>query len=477
MFINTYFMESYIIWNAHRNMENTAKELNEKLRVNPDYYWINDIRSESLYLVFDEETINPTLHPGARLEPPSAPQSGQSNGVQQPPKKFIDMFLKEAPILIKQLKEGPDKVLKGAEIMGKGMYKTIYHLKVLDNGDLIIQIYKGKEAFETVSVTMRFLYSAATLVFVLGIIMIWKISNLIGQKAKNLSAKTKKMGELDFSDPIVVKSNDEIGQLSSNINILSSRLEEVIDDLKVSNERLNFELKKERSLEQMRRQFVSDVSHELKNPLSMIQGYADGLLHDIPKTENDKKYYQKIIVEEADRLGKLLKDLLDLSSYESAVFKLTYGQVDLNDLISDIHERYKVKADEKGLSIQMDFTEIPMIHADQRRLEQVVVNLLSNALKYSDREGLILIKTNHDGNHVVFSIANTGNLLNQKQMDMIWNSFHQVDSTRPGNGLGLPIVKSILKLHKGNCLVSVENEMNCFKVQLPIIADCKTQAL
>ncbi|MDP5275973.1 sensor histidine kinase [Chengkuizengella axinellae] len=469
LFINAFFMETYVIWNAHRDMENTAIELNEKVRENPNYYWINDIREESLYLIFDEETINPPPpHPGTQTEPPSNTRSERSNGEQSPPRRAVEAFMKEAPYLINQVKGSPDKMLKGADQMGKGTYMAIYHLKVLDNGDLIIQVYQGKEAFETISVTMRFLYTASTFIFILGITIIWKISNIIGQKAKNMSAKTKKMGELDFSDPITVNSKDEIGHLSHNINTLSNKLEDVIGDLKISNEKLNVELEKERSMEQMRRQFVSDVSHELKNPLSMIQGYADGLFHDIPKTEADKKYYQKVIVEEADRLGKLLKDLLDLSSYESGVFKLTYEQVDLNELISNTLDRYRLKANEKELSIQMELNEIPIIYADPRRLEQILVNLVSNALKYSDQEGKIVIRTHHNGEQVTFLIANTGDLLNQKQMDMIWNSFHQVDSTRSGNGLGLPIVKSIVKLHKGNCMVSVENEMNCFKVQLPV---------
>ena len=111
----------------------------------------------------------------------------------------------------------------------------------------------------------------------------------MGRKLERLSDKTRKMGMLDFSDPIQVSGSDELGKLLGNINNLSYQLENVIGDLKDSNEKLNVELQKERSMEQMRRQFVSDVSHELKNPLSMIQGYADGLYYDIAKTEEDKK--------------------------------------------------------------------------------------------------------------------------------------------------------------------------------------------
>jgi len=437
-------------------MRETANRVDRLLETHPPEGWLERVRIESNSLVYYEKMDSKNYK---KIEHHSemTPHEHAFADIHNSLPKFIEMARENK-------KQEYAVVTTGPNFHGED---SVY-LKILSNGDVIYFIMKIKHAYETIELNQEFLLGTSVLVFILAFIIILLISSVIGRKMETISSKTKKMGNLDFSDPIIIKNSDEIGKLSMNINELSHKLEDVIEELKDSNDRLNIELQKERSMEQMRRQFVSDVSHELKNPLSMIQGYADGLYHNIPKTEADKKYYQKVIVEEADRLGKLLKDLLDLSSYESGVFSLTYNHVDINALIEDIVERYRLKVEEKRLRIQMNFSSMPMIPADVRRLEQVIVNLLSNAVKYSNDEGQIYIRSKRVSDHVEFYIANTGELLSEKQMGLIWNSFHQVDSTKTGNGLGLPIIKSIVKLHQGECSVSIEDNMNCFRVVLPL---------
>lgn len=386
---------------------------------------------------------------------------------QQRVDPVLKQFIRDMPHEIKEMRaEGENTKFVFTpknEKYGPDMFLLYIH------GDALLAIYaKGKTSFDAINVNAIFMAVASILVFIVGVILIWMISTRIGKDVQSLTDKTFKMSLCDFSDPIIVDNEDEVASLAKHINHLSHELESVIEDLKESNQSLNTELEKERNMEQMRRQFVSDVSHELKNPLSMIQGYADGLYYDIPQTDEDEKYYQKVIVDETERLGHLLKDLLDLSSYQSGTFTLKYETVDLNRIVEVIVSKYAIQLEDKHLLLDVKQKAVPVIEADGGRLEQIIVNLVTNAIKYSYESGRIVIETGSEKDCVYVKISNTGPLISKEQMELIWNSFHRIDSTKTGNGLGLAIVKSLVSLHGGTCNVDIVENMNCFKVSFPI---------
>ncbi len=217
----------------------------------------------------------------------------------------------------------------------------------------------------------------------------------------------------------------------------------------------------------MRRRFVSDVSHELKkNPISMILGYADGLVQKIPKTEATKEEYYGIIVDEASRMHKLVKDLLDLSGYESGTFTIDVEPFIVNELIDNALERLGFMTDEKTVHIDYDIDKQYTLTADRLRTSQIIINLLSNAFKHVNDNGIIKIELSRQKEGLKILIANTGELIPDKELDQIWNSFYQVDTESKGNGLGLAIVKSIVKLHEGSCRAYTQDVYNCFEIIL-----------
>ena len=168
----------------------------------------------------------------------------------------------------------------------------------------------------------------------------------------------------------------------------------------------------------MRRRFVSDVSHELKNPISMILGYADGLVQNVPKTDADKREYYEIIVDEANRMNELVKNLLDLSSYESGTFTIEKEIFDLNELIGNAIERFGYIMDKKNVHIDYDADAQFELMADRLRINQVIINLLGNAFKYVDDNGSIKIELEKTEERTKMTIANTGPLIPIR----IWNS-------------------------------------------------------
>ncbi len=188
------------------------------------------------------------------------------------------------------------------------------------------------------------------------------------------------------------------------------------------------------------------------------------LFKKIPKTDDAKEEYYNIIVDEANRMNKLVKDLLDLSGYESGTYRIEKTTFELNELISNAIERFSYVMDEKTINVDYDENRILSIHADRLRMSQVIINILGNAFKHVNDGGEIHMSLEPVGDRVAMTIKNTGKLIPENELDQIWNSFYQVDTESKGNGLGLAIVKSIVILHGGTCRAYIEDTYNCFQV-------------
>lgn len=363
--------------------------------------------------------------------------------------------------------------------------RMIYAIALKDREFMLLTKTMGALS-EATDIFNSYTIRVAVVVYLVGFILLFFLSGVVTKPVRKINRVTKKMASLDFSEALVVKSSDEIGELTESVNVLAHELSHTIEELNQSNEQLNEtnlvlydtndqleqELSKERSLEKMRRRFVSDVSHELKNPLSMIMGYADGLKQNIPKTAEARDEYYDIILDEAVRMNKLVKDLLDLSAYESGTFTMVKARFEMNEPIEDAIERFNHINEEKDVHIEYNKAKRFEVNADRLRISQVIINIVSNAFKHVDKNGIIKITLDkiedktEDGvtTKTRFIVANTGPLIPEKELDLIWNSFYQVNTQNQGNGLGLAIVKSIVELHKGSCRAYVENDFNCFEV-------------
>ncbi|KZZ85852.1 MULTISPECIES: ATP-binding protein [Bacillaceae] len=216
------------------------------------------------------------------------------------------------------------------------------------------------------------------------------------------------------------------------------------------------ELKK---LEQMRKDFVANVSHELKTPITSIKGFSETLLDGAMSDQQTLEYFLSIILKESDRLQTLIQDLLDLSKIEQQAFKLTFNDCDLHEILDDIVAILSSKAEEKEVSLTVD-SEAQVIPAigDMYRIKQIFINLINNALTYTPKGGTVHITLRNGKDHAIVTISDTGIGISEDEIPRIFERFYRVDKARSrnsgGTGLGLAIVKHLVEAHRGQISVS-----------------------
>ncbi len=363
------------------------------------------------------------------------------------------------------IKNGYFTVTNSEDVDGS---KILYG-RFLNNGNLLIIVKHLGIISEMQQTFMFFLTITTALIYIIAFLIILFFSSRITRPVVTLKDAAEKIASLNFQDPLVERGSDEIGQLIVSVNIMAKELSKNIEALNESNEQLSKELSKEKSLETMRRRFVSDVSHELKNPISIILGYADGLHRGIPKTKEDLNYYYEVILDEGKRMNQLIIDLLDLSCYQSRTFTMKKEEVEFNILIENALERHEYITNKRSIDVILNMDENCIVYGDSLRLAQVIINLTSNAFKYVNQSGQIIVNLINLSDKVKFTISNSGPLIPKNELDNIWNSFYQLDTIKNGNGLGLAIVKSIVDLHHGQVRSYIEDNMNKFEVILTSI--------
>lgn len=264
------------------------------------------------------------------------------------------------------------------------------------------------------------------------------------------SRAADQVAHLNFNERLPITSNDEIGLLSGSINNLSDQLRTKIDELSIANANLRKELDHRQKIDDMRRSFISDISHELKTPLAIILGYCEGLQMNI--NSDEREYYCSVIEDEATRMSNLASRLLQLAELESGEVEPEMSVFDLRDLAQDRLSKLGLLLDERGISHQLYCIEpsVPVI-GDTERIEEVLNNLLTNAKNHTPDGGRITVYISEDNGTVTCRIHNSGSHIPEESLERIWDSFYKVDKARTrsygGSGLGLKIVSSILSAH------------------------------
>ncbi|GGF87621.1 HAMP domain-containing sensor histidine kinase [Paenibacillus abyssi] len=235
-------------------------------------------------------------------------------------------------------------------------------------------------------------------------------------------------------------------------------------------------------LEKLRKDFVANVSHEIRTPLSMLQGYSEALLDDIAASPEERKELVQVIHDESLRMGRLVKDLLDLARMEAGHIEMSFHQVELNELIRRVHRKFQVYAKERGIVLRYDLPETPLIveAADEDRLEQVLTNLLDNAFRHTPGEAGIFISASltlkNGTSYIEVRIKDEGQGIPREDLPYIFERFYKADKARTrasagGTGLGLAIVKNIIESHRG--IIDVESQIGVgttFRLLLPVEA-------
>lgn len=303
-------------------------------------------------------------------------------------------------------------------------------------------------------------------IFIGGIILVFILSfiysNMITKPLVRINNTASKMAELNFEEKCDISSGDEIGSLGKSLNFLSGNLNYALNSLKAVNEKLKEDIEKEKELEKMRKEFVAGVSHELKTPVGLIEGYAEGLKDNIVTEEEDREYYLNVIIDEASKMGNLISDMLDLSQLESGNFKLNKEVIDIGDTVWKSSKKYYTLFSEKGIDLDINVINLN-VNADKYRIEQVLNNYINNAIKYAKNK--ISINMFEEENEIKIEVNNDGEKIAGEEIDKIWDKFYKIDKSRNrkigGTGLGLSIVKNIVELHGGKC--GAENTENGVK--------------
>ncbi len=268
----------------------------------------------------------------------------------------------------------------------------------------------------------------------------------------DMNTIARNMSRFDFSKRVEVKTHDEIGQLAESINILSDNTSMLLEDLRNKNEQLEKDIAKERSLEKMRKEFVSNVSHELKTPIAIIQGYAEGLRLNVVGDEERRKMYCDIIESESYKMDRLVRQLLELSQIEAGQAVINKDVFDLSAMLYSIADRIESITDENDAEIELLCDDSPRpVFADEMRMSQVVTNFLNNAVSHAKYEKKVQISVKDTDKAYRVSVFNTGDRIDEESIKHIWDSFYRADKARSrenGNyGLGLSIVKGIMNMH------------------------------
>ncbi|GAA0121061.1 MAG: HAMP domain-containing protein [Clostridium argentinense] len=322
-------------------------------------------------------------------------------------------------------------------------------IKLGDN-KLIIGTTSLQPINEGISVIEEFYkYFYVVAIFII-IVLSFIYSIMITNPLKRINETAKKMSNLDFSEKCEVLSQDEIGNLAITLNFLSENLYRALSSLQRANIQLQKDIEKERKVEEVRKEFVAAVSHELKTPITIIKGYVEGIKDDI-FSEEEKNESLDIILEETNKMGKLVKDMLDLSALESHATELKYEIFNLSEMIEKNIKSLNNEINDKDITIDRNYISDVYIKADKFRMEQVITNFLTNAIRHTEPLGFIWVAMNFEDNRLKVSVENSANPISDEEMHNIWNKFYKADKSRNrtfgGSGLGLSIVKNVLELH------------------------------
>lgn len=319
---------------------------------------------------------------------------------------------------------------------------------VLDNGNLFLLRTPVESIRESVSLANQFLAYIGIGAAILASLIIMMVSRKISEPIKELTQISERMNHLDFDAKYEGKSKTEIALLGQNINQLSETLETTISELKSANNELLRDIEKKNEMEKMRTEFLSNVSHELKTPIALIQGYAEGLKEGVNDDEESRNYYCEVIVDEASKMNQMVQKLLTLNQLEFGNKTVSLERFDVVDLIRNYLQSSVLLCEQKGVQLKME--DYPPIHvwADEFGVEEVFNNYFTNAMNHVDGEKIIEVRVQPTEDKVRVSVFNTGTPIPEDSIAHIWEKFYKVDKARTraygGSGVGLSIVKAIM---------------------------------
>ena len=304
---------------------------------------------------------------------------------------------------------------------------------------------------ETLNVVKSFYPYFLVFSLLLALAISFVYSKTVTKPILNITNIADNMANMNFSKKLDISRKDELGKLSNSLNTLSFNLENALDKLTVANEELKEDYKRKVKQEQIRKEFIANVSHELKTPLSIIKGYAEGIKDGVNEGERDE--YINIISDEIRRMDKLILEMLWISKYDSMDIKVKKQNVDILILINDRVQTFENSLSKKELLVDI-IGEFGICNIDKEKITMAFSNLFNNAVKYADKNSKIIIKGIMNKAKNKIELHNNCKPFTDEQLEKVWERFYRVDTSHnteiEGTGLGLSIVKSIFDAHEIN---------------------------
>ncbi len=354
---------------------------------------------------------------------------------------------------------------KHRDILATGSGYSLYLDTFLDSADSYIvltgYLSDGNVAFAKLcvenasyitSVTDTFLIYVTLAVVALAAIITYFAIKRFTRPLYDIINITKHISNFDFNtkykpQPIY----NELDDLGEHVNEMAITLERAIYQLRKANEKLKRDIELKDEAENTRKEFVSNVSHELKTPIALIQGYAEGLQEGIMDDENSRKIYLDVIIDEANKMNRLVREMLILNQLEAGQMNLDMVDFDVTEMIDGIVDNNKIYFEAQNISYSFINKEECIVHADEFLVEQVITNFISNAIHYVMNENVINVKYEFiKKGKVRISVFNSGNNIAKKDIKHIWEKFYKADKARSreygGSGIGLSVVKATMEM-------------------------------
>lgn len=338
-------------------------------------------------------------------------------------------------------------ILKTQERMKTGEYLEMHG--TIGSGTIFMMRTPLANIQESVELANRFLLYVGIGAAILSGIIIWMITGTFTGPILELVEISRRMKSLDFEAKYKGKGQTEVSLLGDNINALSETLERTISELKTANNELQQDIEKKNQVDEMRKEFLSNVSHELKTPIALIQGYAEGLKEGIDDDLESRQFYCDVIIDEAAKMNDMVKKLLTLNQLEFGSDNVAMERFDIVDLICNYLQAAQILTKQNEVSVRMEHYEPIYVWADEYKVEEVFANYFSNALNHVSGEKIVDIRLVKTEKVVRVSVFNTGELIPEESISHLWEKFYKVDKARTreygGSGVGLSIVKAIME--------------------------------
>lgn len=428
------------------------------------YSAINLIKGTTIELIGyqDKEVIVPTSINGVLLENKTITKDGYKNFKNNV--KIVDVKAnltlpnrtetEETSYIELFSKKNNDVEYKVSEIPHIGI-KQVDFTKRITDGDETKTIFFVRASLQPISETVSVIKNFYPYFFVFSLLLSFIISIIysisVTKPILNITNVADSMAKMNFNEKLDTTRKDELGKLSHSLNTLSSNLELTLNQLTVANEKLKKDYEKEIKQEQARKEFIANASHELKTPLGIITGYAEGIKDGINDKERDD--YIDVITDEIRKMDKLILEMLRISRYDSMDIKIEKEKVDMLILIHEVVQNFEKQLSKNRLLVNI-IGVFDICLVDVEKISGAFLNLFSNSVKYANKNSKITIKGVPLKNRLRIEIHNDCKSFTNEELEKIWERFYKVDTSHntdiEGTGLGLSIVKSIFEAHELN---------------------------